>query len=355
LQQAPFIMPDRYKFVGKSIPRLDLPAKLTGKPIFVHDMRLDGMLHARVIRPPNYAAELASVDAGKTEAAPGIKRVIQKGSFLAVVAESEFQSVLAMRALQVSAVWKTPDAFKLYTGAAALLRNQPSEDKVLEARGEPVLGNPKAIAASYSRPYVMHGSIGPSFALAHFSGGRLQVWTHSQGVFALRSSIAKLLSLPEDRVDCIHAEGAGCYGHNGADDVAADAAIIAVAMPDKPIRVQWMREDEHGWEPYGSPMTTDLRATLSNDGNISGWDCELWSLTFTTRPGWRPENLLEACLWLGTLGHRPVGLTNRLVALLSLRSGRSRNICERTVRSSGIRVMSVIRKSDHADRRSRNG
>ena len=293
--EAPLLPPSSYKIVGKSVPRLDIPAKVMGEATFVHDLRPAGMLHARVVRPPNYASELISVDVSRAEAVPGVVKIIRQGSFLAVVASGEFQCILAMRALQADARWTVPEAFEPFTGAANLLKRTQSEEVVLEHRGNaPISASADVISASYSRPYLMHGSIGPSCAVAVFDNGTLKVWTHSQGVFFLRASLAKLLEIAEEKIECIHTEGAGCYGHNGADDAAADAAIIACAMPGRPIRVQWMREDEHGWEPYGSPMCTDLRANLGPDGSIAGWDCDVWSLTFTTRPGGRAENLLAA-------------------------------------------------------------
>ena len=133
--------------------------------------------------------------------------------------------------------------------------------------------------ASYRRPYQMHAPIGPSCAVGLMRDGTLTVWTHTQGVFPLRKSIAEMLRLPDQQVRCIQVEGSGCYGHNGADDVAADAALLARALPDRPVRVQWMREQEHGWEPYGPAMVTRLRASLDASGGVADWQHEVWSNT----------------------------------------------------------------------------
>src|SRR5256885_926972 len=143
----------------------------------------------------------------------------------------------------------------------------------------------RTLEASYRRPYQMHGAIGPSCAVAVFKDGALTVWTHSQGVYPLRKSIAEMLRLPDDRVQCIHLEGSGCYGHNAADDAGADAALIARAFPDRPVRVQWMREQEHLWEPYGPAMLTSVKAMLDGSGNVVAWEYDVLSNAHSTRPG----------------------------------------------------------------------
>ena len=135
----------------------------------------------------------------------------------------------------------------------------PSQDSVILDRGTPGAGT---IQATYRRPYQIHGAIGPSCALAVMRNGKLTVWTHSQGVYPLRDALAEMVRMPRDKVHCIHMEGSGCYGHNGADDVAADAALIALALPGRPVRLQWMREEEHAWEPFGPAMVSRVRASL---------------------------------------------------------------------------------------------
>lgn len=276
--------------MGKSLPRVDIPGKVTGGLAYVHDLRLQGMVHARVLRPPVYRASLRALDAARVEKLPGVVKVVRNGSFVAVVAEREYQSIRALRELNRAATWDAPPL-----GAAAdpyqQLVSLPREDYVI--RDSAGAGNPWTLTATYRRPYQMHGAIGPSCAVAHFQDGGLTVWTHSQGVYPLRGALAEMLRMQPERVRCIHMEGSGCYGHNAADDAAADAALIAVALPGRPVRVQWMRDQEHAFEPYGSAMLGTARAALNAQGAITDWQFEVWSGTHTARPG-GAGNLLAA-------------------------------------------------------------
>ena len=292
--QPNLIPPHQYKIVGKNTPRLDIPRKLTGAPVYVQDMRLDGMVHARVVRPPNYGATLTSLDTSGVEKMPGVIKVVHQNNYLAVIAAGEYQAVVAMRALQQAARWQAPKRLPDKDRLLPLLKSMKADTKVLDNRGSGAITGGDILSAAYTRPYMMHGSIGPSCAVGLFDGQHVTVWTHTQGVYPLRDAIADMLSMPPEQVDCIYVEGSGCYGHNGADDVGADAAIIAAALPNRPVRVQWMREDEHGWEPYGSPMIAEMRGTLDGNGMINGWDYELWSMTFNARPGGRAANLMPA-------------------------------------------------------------
>src|SRR5438034_2217607 len=285
--------PRTYAVVGKPLARVDIPAKVSGGAAYVQDLRLPGMLHARVIRPPAYGARLRDVKVANAETLPGVVKIVRDGNFLAVVAEHEFQAIVAMRALATSASWETPNRLPDTVDIYNVLRRLPSEtfvDLDVKSQAAPPA---RQIEASYRRPYQMHGAIGPSCAVALLKDGTMTVWTHSQGVYPLRKALAELLRMPDDRVQCIHAEGSGCYGHNGADDVAADAALIARALPDRPIRVQWMREQEHAWEPFGPAMSADLKAALDNDGRIVDWSFDVWSNAHSTRPG-GAGNLLPA-------------------------------------------------------------
>ncbi len=293
--QSNLIPPDQYKVMGKSLPRLDIPAKLTGEAMFVQDMRMDNMVHARVVRPPSYGATLAHVDTTAVEKMPGVVKVIHQGNYLAVAAEGEFQAITAMRALQQAAKWQVPKGLPKQGDIYSVLKSLKSKDSVIDNRGKgAITAQNDVVEAVYRKPYIMHGAIGPSCAVAVSKDDHVTVWTHSQGVYPLRRTIAPMLSMPDEKVDCIQVEGSGCYGHNGADDVGADAAIIAHALPGRPVRVQWMREDEHGWEPYGSPMVAQCRGTVDANGTISGWDYELWSMTYSTRPAGNPANLMPA-------------------------------------------------------------
>lgn len=283
--QSQLISPSQYRLIGKSVPRVDIPAKVNGGAAFVHDLRLPGMVHARVVRPPSYRATLRRVDTDPIAKMPGVLTVYRDGNYLAVITEREYQAVVAMRALAKAAQWDETATLPEPGKAFEWLASQPTQQvPVLTGSGELPSGS-QVVEATYRRAYQMHGSIGPSCAVAQFKEGALTVWTHTQGVYPLRSAIAQLVRLPLEKVRCVQVEGAGCYGHNGADDVGADAALLAMALQGQPVRVQWMREQEHAWEPYGSVMTTKARAALSADGRITGWDYSVRSCTHATRPG----------------------------------------------------------------------
>ncbi|MCG5072704.1 xanthine dehydrogenase family protein molybdopterin-binding subunit [Paraburkholderia tagetis] len=277
--------PTRYAVIGRTLPRVDIPAKVTGGASYVQDLRLAGMVHARVVRPPAYGASLISVDSTRVEALPGVMKVVRNGNYLAVVADDEWRAIVAMRELALAARWQAgaplPDPQTVHD----FLMSLPSQDIVVAEQGvAPAAIAPAAtLKARYSRPYLTHGSIGPSCALAQIDNGVLTIWTHTQGVYPLREGLAQMLAMPREKVRCIHVEGSGCYGHNGADDVAADAALIARALPGRPVRVQLMREQEHKWEPFGPAMIVQASASLDSGGSIVDWRYELWSNTHNNR------------------------------------------------------------------------
>ncbi|HEY6257019.1 MAG TPA: molybdopterin cofactor-binding domain-containing protein, partial [Xanthobacteraceae bacterium] len=241
--------PAAHTVVGKAIPRRDIPAKVTGGAAYVQDVRLPGMLHGRVVRPPRYGAKLASFDEAAVKALPGVTAVVRDGSFLGVVAAREEQAIKARDALKKSARWtggeELPDPKKIHEHLLSL----SMEDKVISDKQAPLPDGATRVEATYHRPYMAHASIGPSCALAQVENGKLTVWTHTQGVFPLRATMAKALDLQPSAIRCIHVEGSGCYGHNAADDVALDAALLARDAGGRPVRVQWMRDDEFMWEP----------------------------------------------------------------------------------------------------------
>ena len=276
--------PSTYRYVGETLPRVDIPAKVTGGAAYVQDLRLPGMLHARVVCPPTYRARLGDADVASVARMPGVAKVFRDGSVLGVIATHEFEAIRAMRALATSARWTT-SATLPQGDLFAAIRAMPSQEIVdAELRNDTAPGV-RSIDATYTRPYQMHGAIGPSCAVALLDKDVLTVWTHTQGVYPLRASIAEMLRVPTERVQCVHVEGSGCYGHNGADDVAAYAALFARAMPGHPIRVQWMREQEHACEPYGSAMIARHAGSVDASGNIVQWNGESWSGTHSTRPG----------------------------------------------------------------------
>jgi nicotinate dehydrogenase subunit B len=278
--------PDQFTQLGRSVPRLDIAAKVTGGAAYIQDMRLPGMVHARVVRPPSNGATFLDADTTTVSRMPGVLSVVRDGNYLAVVAREEFQAVQAMRHLARLARWQEQPLLPPQSQLEAYLVGLEAEDAVVVDQRSTVPGaNSRTLEAKFTRAYQCHGSIGPSCALALFAGGTMTVWTHTQGVFPDRSAIAEMLRMPEDAVRCIHVEGSGCYGHNGADDAAADAALLAHALPDTPVRVQWMREQEHINEPYGPAMVTNARALINAQGLVEDWHYELWSSSHGTRPG----------------------------------------------------------------------
>jgi nicotinate dehydrogenase subunit B len=238
-----------------------------------------------VVRPPSYGAQLTECDTAAVEKMPGVVKVVRDGNFLAVVANKEFWAIKAMAALSAAAKWKETPSLPKQDDLRSVLLSLPSQDKTIFQASNPAASGQKTIEASYVRPYQAHGSIGPSCAIAQFTDGTMTVWTHTQGVYPDRAGIAEMLRVPPASVRCIHVEGSGCYGHNGADDAAADAALIARELPGVPVRVQWMREQEHAWEPFGPAMVTKLKASLDANGAIADWHFEVWSNTHSMRPG----------------------------------------------------------------------
>src|SRR5882724_156409 len=280
--------PTDYRIVGQSIERIDLPAKLTGRASYVQDMRLPGMIFARVVRPPHLGAKLLALDETAARSVAGLVAVIRDGNFLAVAAEREEQVIAARTALASGARWgndgtSLPDMSKL----PEELRRFRSETSVGGTAGqsEPVPTDARRISAEYSRSYLSHGSIGPSCAVALLRDGHMTVWSHTQGAFPLRGDLAKALGMQNTEVDVIHTPGSGCYGHNGADDVALDAALVARAVPGRPVKLQWMRDDEFAWAPLGPAMTMKVEAALSPEGVIVDWSYDVWSNSHAMRPG----------------------------------------------------------------------
>lgn len=280
--------PAAFRLIGRSVPRLDIPAKVTGGEAFLQDMRLPGMLFGRVVRPPTYNAELTACDEAVASQMPGVVKVVRDGRFLGVVAQREEQAIAARAALQRAAVWSTPADLPDEAHMVEYLRGAPdAKVTTVNARAAPPDAAPavKSASAAYSKPYIAHASIGPCCALAMTRDDTLTVWSHTQGPFPLHSTLATAMGLPTERVRVIHAQGSGCYGHNGADDAALDAALLSRAVDGAPVKVQWMRDDEFAWEPFGSAMSLGLQAGLAADGSIVDWQFDLWSNSYLMRPG----------------------------------------------------------------------
>jgi len=287
--------PASHRIVGKSIKRRDIPNKVSGAAAYVQDIRLPGMLFGRVVRPSAPGSRLENCDEAAVRAMPGVVAVVRDGSFLAVAAEREEQAIKAANALRTSAKWTAGIALPPQ-GSALFehLQKLPARDSVVNSKvGAPSAGGPvTTIEAKYTRPYQCHASIGPSCAVAQVKDGKLTVWTHSQGVYPLRQHLARVMRMSEASIIAVHVEGSGCYGHNGADDVACDASLVARATGGRPVKLQWMREDEFGWEPYGSAMVMKLQARVDASGQVVDWQHETWSHPHSTRPGGAGSNLL---------------------------------------------------------------
>lgn len=286
----------QYRIVGKPVRRLDIPPKVSGGAVYVQDMRLPGMLFGRVARPPSYRATLVDINQGAVRSLPGVVAVVVNGEFLGVVATREEQAIAARAALIKNAKWtETPDLPEP-SAIHDWLKQAKLQDTVISNKNGAAAPSLTRLGAAYTRPYLAHAPIGPSCAVAQFlAPDRLQVWSQTQGVYPLRQDLAKALDMPLSAITVTYAEGSGCYGHDGADDVALDAALLARAADGRPVKVQWMRDDEFAWEPYGSAMASSVSAGLSADGSIVDWQYEVWSNTHNGRPG-APDgvNLLAA-------------------------------------------------------------
>ena len=302
---VPLKSPDAYTLVGSSSKRLDLLSKVNGGESYVHDLAPPGMLHARVVRPPGYHARLVDFDRDAVLEMPGVSDIVQDGQFIAVVAEREEQALRAADKARACAAWSyaadLPPAEQIYAdllskpAQSQSVQNGAVVDDAIPAIQAPE-GAEHTLRATYTRPFQMHASLGPSAALALWQDEQLTVWSHTQAAFILRGALAQALELDETQIRVIHAEGAGCYGHNGADDVALDAALVARALPGRPISLKWTRWDEHAWEPYGSAMRLQLQASLAVQGEIIDWNHDVWSYAHSTRPalGLETSGLLAA-------------------------------------------------------------
>ncbi|MFB3077594.1 MAG: molybdopterin cofactor-binding domain-containing protein, partial [Lysobacterales bacterium] len=254
--------PSQYKLVGHSTTRIDLLGKLTGETAFIQDLKFENALYARIVRPPGMAFSLSSLDASDVEAMPGVCKVVVDGNFIGVIADNEFTAVEARKKLHQLAEWRTKPEDRLPSDIPRFLKENV-DDSLLVEDGTPVETSIPPLleaaggircSAAYFKPYHLHGSIGPSAAIAEFRDNRLTIYSHSQGPHVVRAAISQALDMDLDQITVIHAENAGCYGHNGADDAAMDAAMLARQYPGHPIFLQWQREDEHLWEPFSPAM-----------------------------------------------------------------------------------------------------
>ena len=276
---------DQYRVIGQAVQRLDIPDKVFAAPSYLADLRLPEMVYARIARAANPTAGLIGVDTKKASLMQGVLKIIQDGSFLAVVAERESQAVAVANELRKACKWQKVDAIPDADDLSVWLKSTRSEThEVIERRATSDEKAERVLSAEYSRPFLAHASIAPSSATALWDGSKLVVWSHAQGMYPLRGAIAHTLELQEQQVRCIHMESGGVYGHNGADDAACDAAAIAMQLPNRPVKLQWSRADEFTGEPYGSAMAVSTQAGLNSDGKIMEWTQDIWSCTHSTRP-----------------------------------------------------------------------
>jgi nicotinate dehydrogenase subunit B len=275
-----------YALLGGANQRLDAADKVSGQTTFVPDLVLPGMAHGRVLRPANQSARLASFDERQVHDIPGLLKVVHNGNFLGVICAEEYQAIHAVEQLEQAAQWDSGKPLPHPNQIEADLHNQTGQSFLVE-EGTGIIGSvppietpagaTQTLTATYFRPFQMHASLAPSAAVALMEAGSLTLWVHSQGVYPIRSAVARVLDLTIDQVRVIHMESSGCYGHNGADDAALDAALLARALPGKPVSVKWTREDENTWEPYAPAMRVQLQASLDSSGKVIAWNHDLWS------------------------------------------------------------------------------
>ncbi len=271
---------------GHGLQRLDVPDKVFGTPRFLHDLRLPGLAHGRVLRPSGVFARIKDFDPATAAAAPGVLAVVRDGNFLGLVAETEDQAERALALLAKATHWEDGEPLPEEAELPRWLKAQQAETKLINEKTAATPGDAsRTIKRAYGRPYIAHASLGPSCAIAHWKGDALEVWSHTQGIFNLRIDLAKVTGPPESAITVSHAEGAGCYGHNGADDVALDAVLLARAVPGRPVRVRWSRADELAWSPVGASAEIEIEADVDTAGAVVGWRHDVWSNGHVSRPG----------------------------------------------------------------------
>jgi CO/xanthine dehydrogenase Mo-binding subunit len=286
---------------GHSLQRLDIPDKVFGRPRFIHDTSLPGLLHGRILRPELLHARLVALNEERARQIEGVVAIVRDGNFTGVVCETETDAEAALSALRKGARWASGETLPDEENIAGWLKQQPAQSTVIASKkAASLVAVARTIKRQYHRPYIAHGSIAPSCAIAQWDSDRVRVWTHSQGVYNLRSDLAMVFKLPRENFVVEHIEGAGCYGHNAADDVALDAALLAKAVPGRPVRVQWSRTDEMSHAPFGAAMTVEVEADLDANGEIIDWRHSIWGNGHTARPGRADQPALLAATELAT-------------------------------------------------------
>jgi CO/xanthine dehydrogenase Mo-binding subunit len=288
---APKSAAQRHMLGSAEPPRLDLADKVFGQARFIHDLRLPGMLHGRVLRGPGLGAKLVGWPPAAAQALAPQVRCWADGQWVAVVAPSELEVDAAAARVKASLVWQAGPPLPDPQALTTFLQSAPHDSTVTAQRGEAELpASGRRFSARYVKPYLAHASIGPSCAIARWDGMQLEVWTHSQGIHNLRDDLVLALAreqapVPRDAIVIHHVEGAGCYGHNGADDVTLDAVLMALACPGQAVRVLWSRADELRHSPFGAAQVVELQAHVDAAGMLTHWQHELWANGYSSRPG----------------------------------------------------------------------
>jgi nicotinate dehydrogenase subunit B len=283
------------RVAGAAAPRLDIPDKVFGRPRFIHDLVVPGMLHARVLRPPSPGAQLTALDEAAVRSMPGVVAVVRDGSFAGVVAETEDSARAAVQRLANAATWIGGEPLPDENDLPGWIKSQPVETTSVSARGAPAsVSGARTLRRNYSRPFMAHASMAPSCAVAQWSGGQLHLWSHTQGVYNLRAELSVIFGLPPECIAIEHVEGAGCYGHNGADDVGLEAALLARGAGGRPVKLTWSREEEMAWSPFGAAQVVDIEADLDARGEILVWRHDVWGNGHVSRPGRGKTPTLQA-------------------------------------------------------------
>src|SRR5882672_7845316 len=312
---------------GNSVQRVDIPDKVFGHPRFIHDSALPGMLHGRVLRSELSAAKLVDLPEDGARAVAGLVAIVRNGNFAGIVSETEAGAEAALKALRKGAAWSSGETLPDEDRLAEWLKAQPVESTIIDQRTAARPSEKKrTIRQQYTRPYLAHGSIAPSCAMAQWIGDRVHVWTHSQGVYLLRADLALVLKLPVENITVEHMEGAGCYGHNAADDVALDAVLLAKAAGGRPVRVQWSRADEMTHAPFGAAMAIEIEAELdqpfprmisANPPKANGGGGDRNSIPLYDFPSWTIESHRLLTMPVRTSALRTLGAQGNVFAIES--------------------------------------
>lgn len=286
-----------YQYVGKAISRSDIGKMVRGEPLYIHDLNFPGMVHARVLRPQNYQSEL--LDFNETafrNQAKGVLKIVRNGHFLGVITEREYQAEKAIRLLEKYSRWSKPAIFPAQQDLPDYIKKIAEEPEIAHGKDVRIEAESAEVSlkANYFKPYTMHAAMGPACAISRYDGEILHIWSHSQGIYPMREALAAMLGIETTKIHIISSPGSGCFGHTVADDAAADAAVLAMAYPNRHIRARWSRADEHRWEPYGSAMLMELEAGLDSEGKIRYWRSNIWTDSHSTRPNKNADTLLTA-------------------------------------------------------------